>query len=91
MTSVLRSLVLTFRTAAWSRAALQLEILALRHQLEVLQRTRPRRVRLAKMDRWLWVLLARLWGAQNRSSRGPRVLAQQSTEPITTVDSSAGV
>jgi hypothetical protein len=61
MTSVLRSLFLTFRTAAWSRAALQLEILALRHQLEVLQRTRPRRVRLAKMDRWLWVLLARLW------------------------------
>ena len=32
MTSVLRSLFLTFRTAAWSRAALQLEILALRHR-----------------------------------------------------------
>ena len=29
--------------------------------LEVLQRTRPRRVRVAKMDRWLWVLFARLW------------------------------
>jgi hypothetical protein len=33
----------------------------LRHQLQVLQRTRPRRVRLAKTDRWLWVVLAHLW------------------------------
>src|SRR5712692_6818909 len=61
MMSVLLSLLLTLRTSARSRAALQLEILALRHQLEVLQRTRPRRVRLAKVDRWLWVVLARLW------------------------------
>jgi hypothetical protein len=36
-------------------------VLALRHQLQVLQRTRPRRVRLAKMDRWLWALLLRTW------------------------------
>jgi putative transposase len=61
MTSVLRSLLLTLRTLARSRAALHLEILALRHQLHVLQRTRPRRVRLAKTDRCLWVVLARLW------------------------------
>jgi transposase InsO family protein len=61
MVSVLRSLVLTLRTLARSRAALQLENLALRHQLEVLQRTRPRRIQLAKTDRWLWVLLSRLW------------------------------
>jgi putative transposase len=27
----------------------------------VLQRTRPRRVRLVTMDRWLWVVLARIW------------------------------
>jgi hypothetical protein len=46
---------------ARSRAALQLEVLALRHQLQVLQRTRPRRLRLAKMDRWLWALLSRSW------------------------------
>ena len=46
--SVLLSFLLTLRTWARSRAALQLEILALRHQLQVLQRTRPRRVRLAK-------------------------------------------
>src|SRR5579862_5423101 len=61
MVIVLRSLLLTLRTLARSRAALHLEILALRHQLEVLQRTRPRRVRLAKTDRWLWVLLSRVW------------------------------
>jgi hypothetical protein len=41
MTSVLRSLLLILRTLARSRAALQLEIPALRHQLDVLQRTRP--------------------------------------------------
>ena len=61
MASVWRALLLTLRTLTRSRAALQLEILALRHQLEVLQRTRPRRVRLTTIDRWLWVLLARLW------------------------------
>jgi hypothetical protein len=58
---VLRSLLLTLRTLAYSRAALHLEILALRHQLEVLQRTRPHRVRLAKTDRMLRVMLVRVW------------------------------
>jgi hypothetical protein len=57
----LLSLFLTLRTWADSGAALQLEILALRHQLQVLQRTRPRQLRLAKTDRWLWVVLSRLW------------------------------
>jgi putative transposase len=61
MMSVLLSLLLTLRGSARSRAALQLEVLALRHQLQVLQRTRPRRVRLAKADRWLWVWLSRIW------------------------------
>ena len=60
MMSVLASTLLTLRAAARSRIALQLEILALRHQLQVLQRTRPRRLRLAEMDRWLWVVLSRL-------------------------------
>jgi putative transposase len=59
--SVLLSLLLTLRTWARSRAALQLEVFALRHQLQVLQRTRPRRLQLAKADRWLWVMLSRLW------------------------------
>ena len=59
--SVLLSFLLTLRTWARSRAALQLEVLALRHQLQVLHRSWHRRVRLAKTDRWLWVLLSRLW------------------------------
>jgi hypothetical protein len=36
-------------------------LLALRHQLQVLQRTRPRRMRLEKSDRWLWMSLSRVW------------------------------
>lgn len=59
--SVLLSLLLTLRTWARSRAALQLEMLALRHQLQVLQRTRPRRLRLSMTDRWFWSLLSRIW------------------------------
>jgi hypothetical protein len=51
MMSVLLSFLLTMRTWARARAALQLEVLALRHQLQVLHRTRPRRLRLAKADR----------------------------------------
>ena len=44
-----------------SRAALQLEVIVLRHQLEVLQRTRPARVRLTRLDRILWLLIYRVW------------------------------
>ena len=61
MTSLLISLVLTLRGLAQSRAALHLEVLALRHQLQVLQRSRPRCLRLAKADRWLWSWLSRSW------------------------------
>ena len=59
--SVPLSLLLSLRTWTQSRAALQLEILALRHQLQVLQRTRPARLRLFKTDRYLWVMLSRIW------------------------------
>jgi hypothetical protein len=61
MKSVLLSLLMALRTWARSRAALQLEVLALRHQLQVLQRSRPRRLRLATADRLLWALLSRIW------------------------------
>src|SRR6516162_140486 len=43
-----------FRT----RAALQTEILALRHQLAVLQGNAQRRLRLRRSDRWLWILFS---------------------------------
>src|SRR5438874_13770782 len=46
-----------FRT----RTALEAEILALRHQLQVLQRSRRRQLRLTRADRVLWVWLSRCW------------------------------
>jgi putative transposase len=63
MISLLVSILQTLRGLAQSRVALHLEVLALRHQLQVLQRTRPRRLRLATADRWLWVGLSRMWTA----------------------------
>src|SRR6202047_2423244 len=44
-----------------SRAVLELENLALRHQLLVLRRQRQGRPRLLTVDRLLWVWLYRLW------------------------------
>ena len=61
MTSVLISILAMLRGAARSRAALHVEILALRHQLQVLQRSRPQRLHLVKADRWLWAGLSVAW------------------------------
>jgi len=55
--SVLTILCSSFRT----RAAVQLEILALRHQINVLRRSQPVRVRLTTLDRFLWAWLLPLW------------------------------
>jgi len=44
-----------------SRAALQLENLALRHQIGVLQRSARKRPKLTPGDRLLWVFLSHLW------------------------------
>jgi len=46
---------------AGSRAALAAEILALRHQLAVLERSRPARMPLTSWDRALWGFLLRHW------------------------------
>src|SRR5262245_13606353 len=46
---------------AASRAALAAEILALRHQLAVLERSRPARLPLTCWDRALWAFLLRHW------------------------------
>ena len=61
MTSVLVSLPVTLRGCVRSRAALELEVLALRHQLHVLGRSRRRRLRLTRADRLLWVWFSRVW------------------------------
>jgi putative transposase len=63
MTSVLFCLLATLRGVVRSRAALHFEVLALRHQFHVLQRSRPRRVHLANADRWLWAWLSRAWSS----------------------------
>ena len=55
-------IVSSFRT----RAALHAEILALRHQLAVLQASAPRHLRLQRSDRVLWVLLSRFWSGWRR-------------------------
>src|SRR5882672_10583929 len=44
-----------------TRAALQLENLALRHQIGVLKRSAGKRPKLTAMDRILWVWLSRVW------------------------------
>ena len=61
MLSVLIAIFRTARLSLRSRAVLQLEILALRHQVHVLQRSRRRRVRLTHADRLLWIWLSRVW------------------------------
>ena len=50
-----------------NRADLHAEILALRHQLAVLQRNAPRRLCLKRSDRLLWILLARFWSSWRSS------------------------
>src|SRR5437868_9545988 len=56
------TLLLSLRDCFRARAFLQAEILALRHQLLVLQRSnRGHKLRLGWADRVLWVWLSRLW------------------------------
>jgi putative transposase len=61
MTALFVALLASLRTTIRSRIDLAAEILALRHQLAVLQRTTPTRRRLRPIDRLLWVLLSRVW------------------------------
>jgi len=61
--SVVVSLVHSLRFSVRSRAALHLEILALRHQLAVINRSRRPRLRLTIADRMLWAWLSQTWSA----------------------------
>ena len=61
MSSVLVSVLTMLRGVVASRITLHLEVLALRHQLLVLERSRPRRPGLGIADRWLWACLSRVW------------------------------
>ena len=61
MTALFVALLASLRATLHSRLELAAEILALRHQLAVLQRTAPTRPRLRPIDRLLWVLLSSVW------------------------------
>jgi hypothetical protein len=61
MNRVLASLISTVLVSFRSRGALQAEILALRHQINILRRSSPKRPYLRASDRILWVRLSRLW------------------------------
>jgi putative transposase len=59
--SVVVSLLYSLRLVIRSRASLHLEIIALRHQLAVVNRSRRPRLRLTSADRMLWVWLSDAW------------------------------
>src|ERR1700720_2226003 len=54
---IIHGLLSSLRT----RIDLQLEVMALRHQLEVLRNGQRTRARLTRLDRAFWVMLYRLW------------------------------
>jgi len=58
---VFATLLATLSSMVRSRAALELENLALRHQISVLQRYARKRPRLTAGDRLLWVWLSVIW------------------------------
>ncbi len=64
----------TIRSGLRSHHALVLENLALRHQLDVLQRN-TKTPRLTNRDRALWVVLSRFW----RDWREPPAIVQPET------------
>jgi putative transposase len=61
MPAILSQLLSAVLSSFRDKAALQLELVALRHQIAVLKRKRTTRPRLSQIDRFFWVWLYRLW------------------------------
>jgi putative transposase len=61
MITVLFAMVSLLSFRLRGRASLELELIALRHQVTVLRRQRPGRPKLCRADRLLWVWLYRIW------------------------------
>jgi hypothetical protein len=57
MVTILSTLVSLLSFRVRSRASLELELVALRHQVTVMRRQHPGRLRLFSTDRLLWVWL----------------------------------
>ncbi len=75
MKEVLLAVFATLRAALRSRVALQLEVLALRHQLAVYQRCCTQ-ARTKVADRLLWAWLSRVWVAKSASGWSRRAGVQ---------------
>jgi putative transposase len=60
MVTILFAIFSVFAFRFRSRAALELKLVALEHQLAVLRRQHPGRPQLSSLDRLLWVLLYRV-------------------------------
>lgn len=61
MPTSLVALLVLLRSLVRSRVDLQLENLALGHQIGVLQRSLKKRSKITAMDRLLWASLSRVW------------------------------
>src|SRR3970040_726010 len=61
METLFGSLFYAVRSFLEPRASLQLEMVALRHQWNVLRRSQRGRVQLNRADRVFWVWLSRIW------------------------------
>jgi putative transposase len=61
MITLLSALVSLISFRVRSRAHLELELIALRHQVSVLRRQHPGRLRLFSTDRRFWIWLYRMW------------------------------
>src|SRR3990172_836211 len=61
MITILSTIVSILAFRLRRRASLELELIALRHQVSVLRRQHPGRLRLFSTDRLLWVWLYRVW------------------------------
>ncbi len=75
MISMLMAVLSALRTCVKSRLDLQLELLALRQQIHVLERPRGSRPRLSHADRVFWVWLSCLWSGCRR----PLTIVQPAT------------
>ena len=59
--AILSAVLSIFAFRFRGRASLEIELIALRHQVTVLRRQRPGRPQLSSLDRLLWVWLYRIW------------------------------